>query len=396
MALYVKEQLNSGESFLYEDAQSTEPKKIFENTVQTSVGIIYDWKLTATKKVETPAYNFKQKLFEKATALTSVFLIENPPKQALKLTLDTILYDDSDSNNIKASVPCVFCGTQRKITSRISNSGSTCTWNLANLKKHIISCLQTDTTDSGRIDANQNNLIALEIDLDQNLDTILHSQITIQNIKLNNSIIQNAETTAKCHVKVEGLVENISFCEVAPDGNCLFSAMAHQLYFDKIGNHEHKRASNDLRKKAVQYMKDNLFSFVHEIKGRIYERNEKIENVEEQCNSFLNDLSDGNRWGGSESLRAVAVMFQVNIIIFAEDGECYFATNFNPEFNRSIMLAYRCNSYSDENIGDLKRNHYDSVAGLEENSIQDFVKILMKTNQISSNLENENDVIYLD
>lgn len=394
MALYVKEQLNSGESFLYECAQSKEPKNIFENTVQTSVGIIYDWKSTATKKVETPAYNFKQKLFEKATALVNVFLIENPQKQVLELTLDKILFDDSDRNNIKASVPCVFCGTQRKITSRISSSGSTCTWNLANLKKHIISCVQSDTTDSGRcIDANQSNLIGLEIDPDHNLDTTLHSQIIIQNIKLNNSIIQNDETTANCHVKVEGLVKNISICEVAPDGNCLFSAMAHQLYFDKIGDHEHKRASNNLREKTFQYMKDNLSSFEQAIKGRFYERNEKIENVEEQCKSFLNDLTEGRRWGGSESLHAVAVMFQVNIIIFSQDEECYFAENFNPEFKRSIMLAYRCYGYSDENIGDLKRNHYDSVARLEDNSILDFVKILMK--QMPSNLENENDVIYL-
>lgn len=95
--------------------------------------------------------------------------------------------------------------------------------------------------------------------------------------------------------------------------------------------------------------------------------------TENECDIFLQScLTRDNFFGGTESLKAVALMHEVNIIIFNESGPVYFALGFNPNYHKSILLAYRLDATS-SNL----RNHYDSVAEVGLDLLYNCVQSLL-------------------
>lgn len=59
----------------------------------------------------------------------------------------------------------------------------------------------------------------------------------------------------------------------------------------------------------------------------------------------------------------------MNILVFNEDGEFYFPLQFNPNFDRTMAIAYRLN-------GNSIRNHYDSWVEMDENELYDCARYL--------------------
>lgn len=96
-------------------------------------------------------------------------------------------------------------------------------------------------------------------------------------------------------------------------------------------------------------------------------------------NDFLhNELPKTKCWGGSESIIALSVKYEVNIIVFNEDDSVYCANAFNSDYNKSICIAYRLSDCDSIASMRNKRNHYDSVTFVNDLDIYDIAEFIMK------------------
>lgn len=76
--------------------------------------------------------------------------------------------------------------------------------------------------------------------------------MTVQNIRIVNSVVRNAEVQYECFVLSDSSTqESIKICSTKNDGNCLFSAVCHQLDGTKIESAEHDQMTNKLRSVSV-------------------------------------------------------------------------------------------------------------------------------------------------
>lgn len=73
-------------------------------------------------------------------------------------------------------------------------------------------------------------------------------------------------------------------------------------------------------------------------------------------------------------------MFNVNILIVKEKGECDFVGAFTPSFKETIILAYRLNK---NQKSPLKRNHYDSVVNIEQDVLFILSRLLASKIQMT-------------
>lgn len=162
--------------------------------------------------------------------------------------------------------------------------------------------------------------------------------------------------------------KKVQICTIEGDGNCLYAAIAHQLFGDKINSPQHKRHTAELRAEVVDHIKNNFEQYLHDLKGRIFEKTNSAKNVDlkSDCLSFLNDLSKPGTWGGSESLAAITNIKCVNIIILNEDGSCDTANKFSLSSSDS----------SSDFATTGRKNHYDSVANITESLITKYTNDL--------------------
>lgn len=95
--------------------------------------------------------------------------------------------------------------------------------------------------------------------------------------------------------------------------------------------------------------------------------------IDKECLFFLNQILPINRcWGGAETLKAVSIIYKVNIIIFYEEGPCRVV---NSDFHdKTICIAYRIDRTKEE----LIRNHYDSVSDIQSDAIYASVQQIIK------------------
>lgn len=94
----------------------------------------------------------------------------------------------------------------------------------------------------------------------------------------------------------------------------------------------------------------------------------RLEQVDEIGEKFVTEeLSKDGFWGDTESLLAVSKMYKVNILIFKEKGPYYFGTGYNPDYNRTIFMAYRRFRAKANEMTERECDHYDSVCGIDEN-----------------------------
>lgn len=308
---------------------------------------------------------------------------------------------------------------------------SSCTWVLSNLKRHFKSsceiirkaCTESNNelsdndnnpgTNDTEINGNKSTLVALEIQpVIQNIDepndklnaeftsyvNSLQTQVKLQKIKMISSVISNGERQKTCEIQLDSKVLSIEVSEIARDGNCLFSAVSHQLDDFKIGSIDHTLASSKLRMDTIAHIKENLSLYERDIKGRIYEQSPKnrIYDVSKRYIEFLDEfLAKDGFWAGSESLKAIAVMMQTNIIVFNEKGDVYFGNKYDPNYKRSIMIVFRITDHQNNDLSNSNRNHYDSVSKVCDQGILKTAERLIKKYSNSLFLQNNSDIIII-
>lgn len=118
-----------------------------------------------------------------------------------------------------------------------------------------------------------------------------------------------------------------------------------------------------------------------------------MEDFDEECALFLRNLSKQGFWGGSESLKAVSLIYKANILIFNEKGHFYFTNDAQITNNQCIIISFRCAS-GDK---DAPRNHYDSVCEIQEEDVyicaRELLKRYMKRNSFKQNCANPDYVV---
>lgn len=162
----------------------------------------------------------------------------------------------------------------------------------------------------------------------------------------------------------------------------IFAALAHQLFFVKLNSALSMRSFRGPSEKILSNIgiKQNFDLFSHDLKNRIYELKNEIKNIETECHFFLNHcLSQFGFWGGTESLKAISSLHNVNIIIFNENGPYYFSNVFDPSYERTISIAFRAsNKFNKKNQNNSNRNHYDTIVEMEDEVIVEISKGLMR------------------
>lgn len=147
------------------------------------------------------------------------------------------------------------------------------------------------------------------------------------------------------------------------DGNCLFSAISHQISGVKNGSDEHIHNTKKLRNDCFEFIRSNFDEFRRNISDRISEKIPKKKNpTYEDCTIFLDEcVSKDGKWCGSETLKALTIMLKSNIVVFNEKGSVYFAHKFQPEFDQTFMIAFRIANPLIPNLTNTNRNHYDMI-----------------------------------
>lgn len=216
--------------------------------------------------------------------------------------------------------------------------------------------------------------VVIEIDL-------LYHQISEQMTKIIEAVLINGDVQETMIFKLNGEERSLTVAQIEGNGNCLFAAICHQLFYCQIDGESHSKQTANLRETVVNYIlkPENYPSFEYALKDRVYEikGHDKIENMTNECKLYARlILSRSGQWGGYETIKAVGEMFKINIIIFNENGGCYIANKSTQIYERTIALAYRmsCNSIDEKFI----RNHYDSVSDIDTHVLYEIAKCITK------------------
>lgn len=203
----------------------------------------------------------------------------------------------------------------------------------------------------------------------------LYEQISSQITSMSEAVLQNDEQEDEMTIFLPaGDETTIKVVNAPGDGNCLFKSLAHQLHRHKMDSTESRTATAQLRARVVAYIQQNVEPFTHELKGRIYDIKEKQRmdgnhsdsesfDMEREIQFFLYQLLPRNGyWGGSETLKAVSILYKVNVILFYEDDSFSIVAEEDAEHAKTIAVAYR---FGESN----SRNHYDSVTDISSSDI---------------------------
>lgn len=198
-----------------------------------------------------------------------------------------------------------------------------------------------------------------------NLRKSIYHQISEQISKINDYVILNNEKEEAMKFKIDGAEHILNVVQVQGDGSCLFRAIIHQLYGDKVNSSKHNDLARKLREDVVEFIKTHFGHFIEDIRERV-ENREGVsnENIDTKCEKFVSlELKNEVTWGGGESIRAASFLYNVNILIFNEQENFYYANGFNPHFETTICLAYRLPKVIFPN-GNETRIHYDSISNI--------------------------------
>lgn len=149
---------------------------------------------------------------------------------------------------------------------------------------------------------------------------------------------------------------NFYIKSIRTDGNCLFRAVADQLYNDE---EEYK----EIRKRVVEHLLKKEEEYKHFIEN------------DESFKSYIERISVDGTWGGQLELQAIGEIFSVNILIYQENG-CILEIKNHDETNKCIQLHYAANE------------HYNSVRF--RNKAQDELKTIFDIREIL-NSKDDND-----
>lgn len=210
------------------------------------------------------------------------------------------------------------------------------------------------------------------------------------------------ESVRECEIELAtGKSSKIGIVEIPKDGNCIFGASIHQLYHLEIGSDLYHKQVLDLRKIVVTHIRENFEKYEADIMNRIYEKCNKkkseIEDIKNECEKYIDGLSNQGNWGGLETVKAISAIFKANVIIFNEGGVVYAGNSFDPLYENIISLVYRFSYRLDEGYApSSERNHYDSVVGITDDVLNECCWLLIRNYTKTCSFKNQCDVIELD
>lgn len=160
------------------------------------------------------------------------------------------------------------------------------------------------------------------------------------------------------------------------DGNCLFSALAHQLWRNKI-NHgkqskgEHEKMTRKLRSSVVEHIlqPENFPLYEASLQHRVSELKNlnDITDLNAECKIYVRHvLSREGQWGGLETINAISVIHRVNVLVINECGTAYLIKGSKETNDRTLLIAYRLNRDAAANF---VYNHYDSITDMRSDDI---------------------------
>ena len=109
------------------------------------------------------------------------------------------------------------------------------------------------------------------------------------------------------------------------NGACFFNALAGVIHYEKnkqiipVGSAQEKHTSNYLRKKIVQYMKNNLNKKIPILNETIYDnitRQLSDENDSRDINTYLNDMLKTSEWAGQSEIIGASLYLKRNILVY--------------------------------------------------------------------------------
>lgn len=190
----------------------------------------------------------------------------------------------------------------------------------------------------------------------------IYKQISSQMTRMNTIILKNDEHEFDMNYTLQNKQHTLKIAQVSANGGCLYGALGHQLYGQKIDSEEHEISAKQLRIDVVGHINRNFDSFEHALKGSVYDisdrnKSKRPRNIKKACKDFLNKkLPIETTWGGFESIAATNEMKGVNILIINENGTCYFSpSGFDQRLTQTVVLAFRVGAQSEENASQTIR-----------------------------------------
>lgn len=265
-----------------------------------------------------------QKLFDN---LMNVMLKKGvKPNKAQKLRRDLISVQIADNDRITGKFPCVLCGGSCKKlrTAQCTHKNGKDYWTLSNFALHIqrhgIKNKRNDAhndtidfddlvqgecsssfgdeieqilTDDQIEEFNQiemfvdseddaNNTIYNSIEL--NIEPLpehkliadsvseMYKQISEQMSRMNDATLTHNEYEFDMNFTVANTERTLKISEIPALGSCLFGALSHQLYGEKITSDEYNASTKQIRVDVVNHISRNYASFLQALKGTVFER----------------------------------------------------------------------------------------------------------------------------
>lgn len=212
----------------------------------------------------------------------------------------------------------------------------------------------------------------------------IYEQLSTQMTKMVEAVLINGDVQQSMKFRLNGQERSVTVASINGDGNCLFGAICHQLFYGRINSESHIEEMAALRKNVVSHIlqPENYPSFEHALKDRVYEIKKKneIENITTECKLFTRlNLSQRGKWGGYETSKAVGEMYNVNILTFKEDDGCYISKS-KQICDRTIVLAYRKTLINNESV----YYHYDSICDIDTHLLFEISEFVTNETQLSS------------
>lgn len=211
-------------------------------------------------------------------------------------------------------------------------------------------------------------------------DNWLYAQFAQKITEMTIAVLTNGDKEQQMKFNFGKITMSLMVAEIPSDGNCLFGAIAHQLFRHPISSKQHRSATKKLRSEVVEHIldPDNFPSFRFTLQDRLYENKkaDEITDMESECKFYVRYiLSRDGKWGGYETIRAISEIYRVNVLIFNEEGTCTLHQNHQQKFENTIALAYRIGFIEN---GEVIRNHYDSVSEMTADDIFTTTDMLTK------------------
>lgn len=324
-----------------------------------------------------------------------------------------------DNGNITGKIECVLCDEPRTKRQKKEHTVSTkfekgtYYWILSNYSKHFKNMHGANKTGSATCKNNVTmsksiqNVSSNEVKPDSEdeadkIKRIMRLRISECTLGMISACEINGEQQESINFICGEDKVPLKIVRVPEDGNCLFSAAVHQLKKVNSKDEQLSVLARELRAEVVSFISANIPLFELDLKGHILDKkNKKIENLGNEYQHFLDTkLSKDGKWAGTESLRAIRLLYKVNILIVNEQGEYYFANTFdeNLDSNSLLILAFRVTAgitASEKNITNENRNHYDSGIYIEPTNVFSMAEVLFDKLQKSRSISSISDIIEL-